>query len=158
MGHDVRLVQADSRPLAVVRRRAAPHELSRVVPEACGAVWKVVRSHPIPGAGRHVAVYLDGQINLEVGVEVDAPFAGAGEVVGSVTPAGLVATTTHRGPYGRLGEAHEAIQRWCAANGHRPAGPQWEVYGHWQDEWNADPSRITTDVFYLLAPGGGAGG
>jgi hypothetical protein len=26
------------------------------------------------------------------------------------------------------------------------------IYGHWQPEWNADPSRIRTDVFYLVAP------
>src|SRR5207253_4204571 len=95
MEYDVRLEQRSSRPLAVVRRRASSQELSRVVPDACGAVWNVVRAQQIPGAGRHIAVYLDCQINLEVGVELDAPFAGHGEVVGSATPAGTVATTVH---------------------------------------------------------------
>src|SRR5215218_9490523 len=112
----VRLEQHAGLPLAVVRRRAAQHELSRVVPDACGTVWGVIRSQQVPGAGRHVAVYLDGQINLEVGVELDAPFAGFGEVVGSTTPAGLVATATHYGPYGQLHKAHEAIHQWCQAN------------------------------------------
>ena len=97
MEYNIRCEQLASRPLAVVRRRARPEELSKVVPDACGIVWGVIRSQQIPGAGRHVAVYLDGQINLEVGVELDAPFAGSGEVVCSGTPAGLVATTTHRG-------------------------------------------------------------
>lgn len=151
MDYVVRLEQLDSHPLAVVRRRARPQELSTVVPEACGTVWNVVRAQQIPGAGRHVAVYLDGAINLEVGVEFAAPFTGHGEVVGSVTPAGLAAATTHHGPYARLGEAHDAVRRWCAANGHAPAGPCWEVYGHWQDGWNHDPSKIVTDVYYLLA-------
>lgn len=86
MDYVVRVEQLASRPLAVVRRCAKPHELSKVVPEACGTVWNVVRAQQIPGAGRHVAVYLDGVINLEVGVELDAPFAGHGEVVGSATP------------------------------------------------------------------------
>jgi len=158
MEYQVRLEQCDSRPLAVVRRRGRPHELSQIVPDACGAVWSVVRAQQIPGAGRHVAVYLDGQVNLEVGVELEAPFAGHGEVVGSATPAGPVATTTHVGPYGLLHEAHEAIRRWCASSGHALAGPNWEVYGHWRDEWNRDPSGITTDVFYLLASPGNAEG
>src|SRR6476469_9339664 len=118
MEYVVRLEQLGSRPLAVVRRRAAQHQLSKVVPDACGTVWNVVRAQQIPGAGRHVAVYLDGQINLEVGVELDAPFAGHGEVVGSATPAGLVATTTHYGPYGLLHQAHEAIRQWCRNNGY----------------------------------------
>jgi effector-binding domain-containing protein len=155
MAYEVHVEQRSARPLAVVRRRAAAHELSKVVPEACGAVWSVVRARSIPGAGRHVAVYLDGQINLEVGVELEAPFGGHGDVIDSATPSGDVATTTHHGPYARLFEAQQAIRRWCARNGRALAGPNWEIYGHWQDEWNKDPSKITTEVCYLLAPPSG---
>ena len=150
MEYDVRLEQLSSRPLAVVRRRASLQELSKVVPDACGAVWGVVRAQQITGAGRHVALYWDDQINLEVGVELDTPFAGHGEVVSSALPAGLVATTVHFGPYNRLHEAHEAIRQWCADHGYTPAGPNWEIYGHWTDEWNTDPTKIRTDVYYLL--------
>jgi len=148
----VRLEQLDSIPLAVVRRRAARRELSKVVPEACGAVWNVIRSQNIAGAGRNVAVYLDDQINLEVGVELNGPFSGHGEAIASATPAGLVAATTHFGSYQRLHEAHQAIRQWCQANAHELAGPCWEIYGHWQQEWNNDPARIRTDVVYLLRP------
>jgi effector-binding domain-containing protein len=152
--YDIRCQQLAGRPLAVVRRRARPEELSKVVPEACGAVWNFIRSHQISGAGRHVAVYLDGQINLEVGVELDGPFSGSLEVVGSSTPAGLVAMTTHHGPYGLLNKAHEAILHWCGENGLTLAGPNWEIYGHWQDGGNGDPTKICTEVFYLLTPNG----
>ncbi len=150
MEYDVRLEQLDSQPLAVVRRRASLQELSRVVPDACGLVWGVVRAQKLTGAGRNVALYWDDQINLEVGVELEAPFAGHGEVVGSATPAGAVAAVTHFGPYHRLPEAHQAVRRWCANQGHSLAGPHWEIYGHWMDEWNTDPAKIRTDVFYLL--------
>jgi effector-binding domain-containing protein len=155
MEYDVRLEQLSSRPLAVVRRRARSQELSKVVPDACGAVWSVVRAQQIKGAGRHVALYLDDQINLEVGVELDTPFAGHGEVIGSATPAGTVATAVHFGPYQRLHEAHQAIREWCARHGYERAGPNWEIYGHWTDECSSDPAKIRTDVFYLLKAGGG---
>jgi effector-binding domain-containing protein len=158
MEYDVRLEQLGSRPLAVVRRRATAPELAKVVPEACGTVWSVVRAQKIAGAGRHVALYWDGAINLEVGVELDAPFAGHGEVVGSATPAGAVATTVHFGPYHRLHEAHRAILQWCAARGYALAGPNWEIYGHWKDEWNNDPAKICTEVFYLVKTDGGSAG
>ena len=59
---------------------------------------------------------------------------------------------THLGPYDGLGRAHEAIRQWCQAHGHRPAGPTWEIYGHWQPDWDHHPSRIRTDVFHLLEP------
>jgi effector-binding domain-containing protein len=150
MDYDVRLEQFGGCPLAIVRRRASTQDLSRVVPDACGTVWNVVRAQQIAGAGRHVALYWDDVINLEVGVELEAPFAGHGEVVGSALPAGPVATAVHFGPYPRLHEAHRAIQEWCAKHSHALAGPCWEVYGHWLDEWNNDPSKIRTDVFYLL--------
>lgn len=152
MEYVVRLEQHSGRPLAVVRRRAAQYELSKVVPDACGAVWKVIRSQQVTGAGRNIAVYLDCEINLEVGVELDGPFAGHGEVVISATPSGPVATTTHFGPYQQMHGAHAAIHKWCEDNGHKLAGPSWEIYGHWQQEWNSDPSRIRTDIYYLLVP------
>ena len=158
MENHVRLEQLSSRPLAVVRRRASFQELSRVVPDACGTVWNTLRAQQVKAAGRHVALYLDDQINLEVGVELDAPFAGHGEVIGSATPAGAVATAVHLGPYDRLHEAHRAIRQWCANHDCTLAGPNWEIYGHWTDDWNSDPARIRTDVFYLLRTAGGSAG
>jgi effector-binding domain-containing protein len=151
MQYEVRLEQQAARLLAVVRRRATIPELPRVVPEACGFVWNILRTNKVTGAGRHIAVYWDDQINLEVGVEMTSPFAGCGEVVASMTPAGTVATTTHFGPYQQLHAAHEAIRQWCTTSGHTLAGPNWEIYDHWKDEWNRDPSQIRTDVFYLLS-------
>ena len=150
----VTLLTLPPRPLAVVRRRVRASELSRAVPHGCGLVWNFLREHNITGAGRHVALYWDGEINLEVGVELDTPFAGNDEVVSSATPAGPVASAIHMGPYQRLGETHEAIRRWCSQQSYELAGPSWEIYGHWEEEWNRDPSRIRTDVFYLIRPGG----
>lgn len=147
---EVRMEELDSVPLAVVRRQARTAELSRVVPECCGLVWNAVRAQKAQ-AGRNVALYWDGSIRLEVGVELLGPFAEVGEVVCSATPAGAVAWAMHLGPYSGLRVAHEAVRRWCAANHHQLAGPSWEIYGHWQSEWNANPSLIRTDVFYLLA-------
>jgi effector-binding domain-containing protein len=150
MEYHVEVKQLDSQATAVVRRCARADELARVIPEGCGLVWGVLKAIPFRGAGRHVAVYWDGQINLEVGVEVDAPFPGHGEVVASQTPAGMAATVAHFGPYDRLGEAHAAIRKYCSDHGHVLAGPNWEIYGHWND----DPAQLRTDVFYLLANGG----
>ena len=83
-------------------------------------------------------------------MEVPAAVGRHGEVFDSATPAGEVATATHFGPYGRLGDAHSAVRDWCAANNRILAGPSWEVYGHWLPAWNDDPSQIRTDVFHLL--------
>jgi effector-binding domain-containing protein len=155
MEYEIRFEQVNSCPTAVVRRQANLAELGKVIPAACGEVWNVVKSQKITGAGRHVAFYLDDIFNLEIGVELAAPFAGYGEVIGSTLPGGTVATTVHFGPYPLLHQAHQAIRKWCMENGHTLAGPNWDIYGHWLEEWNTDPSKIRTDVVYLLQPGRG---
>jgi effector-binding domain-containing protein len=148
---EVQVAHADSIPLAVVRRQVRTSELAKVVPEGCGVVWSFVRARQLR-AGRHVAVYWDCTIRLEVGVEMIESIPEEEDVVRSATPAGRVASVVHFGPYQQLGVAHQAIRDWCSAHNLQLAGPNWEIYGHWRDDWNADPSRIRTDVFYLLAP------
>jgi len=150
-GYAVQLQQRDSIPVAVVRRQARADELSRLVPQCCGLVWNALKAQQLRG-GRHVAIYWDGTIRVEVGVEMSSPFAEQGDLVRSATPAGTIASVTHLGPYGGLGAAHRAIHDWCKARNHRLAGPNWEIYGHWKSEWDTDPSQIRTDVFYLVAP------
>jgi effector-binding domain-containing protein len=146
----VRLAHADSVPVAVVRRVVPASELAKVVPAGCGTVWTFLRAHGLRG-GRNIAVYWNGDIRLEVGVEFNGVLPEDGDVVRSATPAGPAVSVTHVGPYQQLGAAHKAIREWCATNGQRPVGPNWEVYGHWQDAWNSDPSQIRTDVFYQVA-------
>jgi effector-binding domain-containing protein len=145
----VELRQRDSIPLAVIRRQALAAELSRVVPECCGLVWNAVRAQHAK-AGRHVAIYWDATIRLEVGVELLGPFAEQDDVVRSATPAGTVASLAHFGPYSGLGVAHQTVRQWCTSQGRHLAGPNWEIYGHWQSEWDANPSQIRTDVCYLI--------
>jgi len=152
--YTVQVQRLESVPLAVIRRRVSASETSRVIPEWCGLVWKEVRAQQARG-GRHVAVYWDDSIRLEVGAELHGPFAEHGEVVLSATPAGEVASTTHFGPYGGLAAAHDAVRRWCIANNRRAAGPRWEIYGHWLPAWDNDPSRIRTDIYYLLSENAG---
>jgi effector-binding domain-containing protein len=148
MQYDVEVKRVEPQTVAVVRRRASQGQLAQVVPQACGEVWQFIRSAGIPNPGCHVAIYLDCEINLEVGAIVPGPFEPGATVVCSSTPSGLVATAAHFGPYDRLGEANEAIARFCDARGYRRAGPSWEVYGHWDD----DPAKLRTDVYYLLEP------
>jgi effector-binding domain-containing protein len=146
MPYDVHVKHVDPQPTAVVRYRAKPGELSRVIPEGCGKVWEFIKKSAIPHTGRNLAVYFDGEINLECGVIVLRPFESAGPVISSTTPGGNVATVAHFGPYGRLGDANKAIHDWCVAEARTLAGPCWEIYDHWTD----DESKLRTDVFYLL--------
>jgi effector-binding domain-containing protein len=152
-GQRVGLHHGASIPVAVVRRLATAAQLSTLVPGCCGLVWRAVQAQKATGAkgGRHVAIYWNGDIRLEVGVELQGPFAETDEVFRSATPGGPAAVVTHLGPYHTLGAAHDVVRTWCEANGHRLAGPSWEIYGHWLPEWDTNPRLIRTDVFYQIA-------
>lgn len=149
MPYQIKLTNAEAVLTAVIRSRVPPNELSKFVPAACGEVWSFVRSAGLSRPGRHTALYLDAEL-VEVGVEVAERFYGNDRVHCSQLPAGEVVTTTHLGPYPRLGDAHAEIRRWCAEHGRRLSSVCWEIYGHWDDSWNTDPSKIRTDVFHLL--------
>ena len=146
MIEEVRFVRAEPIVIAAVRKKASPNQLSSVIPSGCGEVWQFIRNTSLAHSGLNVAVYYDGEINLECGVIVNEPFAGDGVVLCSHTPAGEVATVAYFGPYDRLYEANDAIIARCQADNRKLAGPSWEIYGHWND----DPSQLRTDVFYLL--------
>jgi effector-binding domain-containing protein len=96
--------------------------------------------------GRNVMLYKDDVPHVEVGVELDQAARIDGRVIRSALPAGEVAMTVHRGPYEALRSAHGAVLRWCAEHRLHPAGPRWEIYGHWHD----DPAQLETEVYYLL--------
>ncbi len=150
MRYQIELTRVEPLHTAVVRDRVKPKELARFVPAACGEVWSFIRGPGLPAPGRNLALYLDDHGSIECGVEVAGPFTGNGRIVCSQLPGGLVATTAHFGCYGLLSEAHRAVQKWCADHGHRMSGVSWEIYGHWKEEWDSDPSKIRTDVYYFV--------
>jgi hypothetical protein len=60
-------------------------------------------------------------------------------------PAGIASTTAHRGPFGDVGTAHDAVVRWSAEHGPRRTGIRREIYGPHDD----DPARQWTEVSWL---------
>ncbi|MFN7941625.1 MAG: GyrI-like domain-containing protein [Thermoanaerobaculia bacterium] len=149
MDQQISLTRVQPHYTAVVRGQVQAARLAQFVTAACGEVWAFIRAAGAPTPGRNIALNLANG-SIEAGVEVSAPFHGNGRVVCSQTPGGLVATAGHLGPYHRLGDAHRSVRQWCASHGHQATAVSWERYGHWLPEWNADPSKILTDIFILV--------
>lgn len=111
-------------------------------------VWAFLRQDDLRADGHNVMVYRNDppRLDFEVGVQVTRSFEPAGAVVPSVLPTGRAAHAVHRGGYDGLGGAHDSVLRWCRANDQVTTGVRWEVYGDWAD----DPSKVQTDVYWLL--------
>ncbi len=150
--------QVEQQYLAAVREHTTSRNLATKIRELLteNAVYTFLKNAGIQEHSHNVFVYWnedsqsalpgDQGIVLEVAVQVFAPFVGNDRVICSSTPAGRVATLLHRGPYEQLGITHRAILDWCQANQHSITGLRWEVYGRWND----DPSKLETQVYYLL--------
>ena len=97
-------------------------------------------------------------VDVEIGFPLGAPPAGvpalaaceAGEVGASELPAGLVAHTTHLGPYDTLGQAYDALHNWIHEQPGVDAGDApWEVYVDSPAEVG-DVSGLRTDIVWPL--------
>ena len=135
-----------ARPTAVMAATTTWPEYPRVWRSLLDQVWANVRWSGTGPKGRNVMLYLDDVPHVEVGVELDQPAEVEPPVIRSALPAGEIAMTVHRGPYEGLGDAHEAVLRWCHDNGRQPTRQRWEIYGHHHD----DPAQLETEVYWLL--------
>jgi effector-binding domain-containing protein len=149
VGYAIDIIDAAPSPLAVARGSAATWEEFRSAwKPMLDGVWAFLGQNDLHTDGHNVMVYRDDipQLDFEVGVQVTRFFEAAGAVRPSVLPAGRAAHTVHWGDYAGLGDAHESVLSWCLANGQVTTSVRWEVYG----DWDADPSKLQTDVYWLL--------
>lgn len=149
MEYKVEITEVSCHLLAAARQRTTFKKVSSEIRQLLDAPWAFIRKNPeLRTDGHNVAMYWSARDggSIEVGVQIVKRFEDTDTVVCSATPAGRAAMTIHFGEYSDLGPAHDAVMNWCKQNGHELAGPFWEVYGDWED----DPSKRRTDVFYLL--------
>jgi effector-binding domain-containing protein len=147
MDYQVGIVETGSRPTAVVAATTTWQEFPALWGQLLGEVWDCLRAAGIDRGCRNIMLYLNGAPTVEVGVLLDRPCPLTGRVVASALPQGTAAMTVHRGSFGGVGAAHEAVVHWCAANGRRPSGVRWEIYGPHND----DPAEQWTEVYWLLS-------
>jgi len=146
--YQVRTESAAPRTIAAVRAVTTPARLGTDIIRLLDLIWPLLREQ---GArtGNNVVIYhpgTGGELVIDAGVEVHDGFTARGEVRRVDTPAGEAAAATHFGDYADLAGAYAALEKWCTASGRRPSGTSWEVYGDWEE----DPAKRRTDVYFLL--------
>jgi len=140
------------RKLAAVRRDIAAGAVGVAWRPAVGKVWDFIRSQPgLWSAGHNIFLYHHAKsagalLRCDFGVEVTRSFATAGDVYATETPGGQAVIAVHRGPYDRLREAYDRIDKWLVANRSESAGLSWEIYG----DPTPDQAETETTIVHLL--------
>ena len=149
MTHEIELVDVEERTIAAVRARIAMSDIPDKIFPLMDRVWGFIRSNGIEGFGHNIWLYgmpSDGEVDVEIGVQVPEPFRATGEIVCSRTPTGKAAQAIHFGDYSELPRVNMALVSWCQEHGHTLAGRSWEIYGDWEE----DPAKRRTDVYHLV--------
>ena len=158
MGIEVTVEVVRPRKLAAVRRHVPIGAVGSAWRPALDQVWAFLRSQPeLRTDGHNIFLYHHpaghtDPMDVDFGVEVARTFTPSGEIHEVNTPAGEAAKAVHKGRYGQIHTAHDAIRHWAKSNRAKShdktfAGSSWEIYGDPSD----DPSKIETTVLYLLA-------
>lgn len=104
-------------------------------------VWPVLQQHQIANRGINHVVYSAGD-EVFSGVEADVADAAAIGLERREVQLDRHAYAKHVGSYRLLPAACETLHDWIKAQGHRPATPLVEIYGHWTD----DESKLETEL------------
>ena len=146
---EIEVVDVEERTLAAVRARLAMSDIPDKILPLMDRVWAFIRGNGIEGFGHNIWLYgtpSDGEVEVEIGVQVGAPFETGDAIVCSHTPAGRAARAIHFGDYSELPGVNRALVSWCREHGHALAGRCWEIYGDWEE----DPAKRRTDVYHLV--------
>jgi effector-binding domain-containing protein len=149
----VEVSEVSGEPIAAVTVAISRAELATAWGPALDKVWGYIRSNGL-GFTHNVFLYpaaffRAGTGDVTFGVQVDGHFEGGEDGVHcAALPGGRVAWAVHRGPYDKVGEAHDAVAAWSRETREPLDGPSWEIYG----DHNDDPALLETTVVYLLHP------
>lgn len=156
MANAVEIKTLPETPFLFMRRRVDLNEVAEQLAEMLPAVFGYVMEAGLPMAGPPVVRYAEQSAAFAT-LEAGIPLAAAAEaptdrsgIEAGVLLGGPAAVTIHQGPYDTLGEAHAAVDRWIAANGHSAAGAPWEVYLTDPGEV-PDPADWQTEVIWPVA-------
>ncbi len=150
MPYDITVKEVPAQHVAVLRRHVTAQTISAEVGAGYAALGQAIGMSGAGFAGPPFLVMtqpVDTETagDIELGFPTLAPFPGAGEITGEDWPAGLVASTVHRGRYDESGPAYRALEAWVQEHGHTATAPVREVYLT-SPEDTPDPAEYLTEL------------
>jgi AraC family transcriptional regulator len=142
-------------PVLIKRRRVKRSDIAPTIAEILPPIFMFAQKNRVAFAGPPMARYPEASLGF-VTIEPGMPIAAVPDAASLTAepglihdnlPGGLVAFTTHSGPYDKLHDAYAALETWIAAEGLTSAGAPWESYITDPGDF-PDPKDWRTEVFW----------
>ena len=148
----VEIQHLTAQPVVSIRETIQVADLGAAMGDRIGALASFLAQTGAQIAGPPFVRYHtfgETETDMEFGVPVAEPIAGAGRVAAGELPGGPAISTQHIGPHERLGEAYTRLEAWLQERHRERNGATWEVY-YWLDPSNpsaqSDPATWRTQL------------
>lgn len=130
MEYEIAIERTEARQVLVLEREVSMAELGAFVGEAFARVSAALAAAGVQPVGPPIARYdmRGGGLTAEAGFPVPPGTGTDHGLAVRELPATTVAATTHRGSYGTLTAAYQALSGWMEEHGYVPDGRPWEEY------------------------------
>lgn len=158
VSYDIRIQEVKPYPVAAIGMTIPWGQFGEVVGPGFGeiATYLAGISATITGAPMLFYHWMDatpmeeeGEGELQIAIPVATPIVESERIKNLLVPGGMVACTTHVGPYDEVTKAYQAIQGWLQEFGHEFTGVCWEIYVTDPTE-TPDPADYRTDIYWLI--------
>jgi effector-binding domain-containing protein len=133
MPYEVEVVEAAPQTIAAIKVHTTLRKIAEDIPAGFGAVVQAIGSAGLPPSGAPLLVYHDvideeTEGEVEICIPVGGRIDGDSEVYTRELEGGIMAATTHQGPYHEIAPAYHTLTSWISEHGHEMAGPPREIY------------------------------
>ena len=146
---DVKIVEVEAKKAVAIRLTCTFEELGDKFMEIYCEIGDYLKKNSAKPSGPPFGIYhafSPEKIDLEAGISVDAELAGEGRIYPMKTYSGKAAMTTFTGPYEQLNKAWGEFAKLVDDQGHKLAGPCFEVYIT-DPEVEHDSSKWITELY-----------
>ena len=163
MTSEPKIVTREEQPYVGIPVTVTMSSLSQAVDSTFGRIFAWLEERGIAIAGppfiRYLVIDMEADLEIEMGVPVQAGIRGDERILAGVLPGGRYVSLLHTGPYDQLIAANRTLQDWAEQRG--VSFDSWDT-GHgsgWRSRFESyitdpstepDPSKWEVEVAYLI--------
>jgi effector-binding domain-containing protein len=161
--NEPRIVTRDEQPYVGVPLTVTMSSLPQAIDSTFRRIFAWLGERGITLAGppfiRYFVIDMEADLEVELGVPVQAGIEGDEQIRAAVLPGGQYVSLLHNGPYDQLTAANTTLQNWAGQRG--VSFDSWDT-GHgsgWRSRFESyitdpstepDPSKWETEIAYLI--------